>query len=59
MFRKNRNTFDKINKSTKMIGGALYRQEVETPKKASVLSTPIFNSIKARIRKFPMFLKII
>jgi hypothetical protein len=49
MFRKNRSLFDKINNSTRLIGGALYRQEVETPKESvNSLSTPIFNSYRGQ-----------
>jgi hypothetical protein len=45
MFRRNRALFDKINNSTRLIGGALYRQEVLTPRENhNRLSTPILNS---------------
>ena len=45
MFKKNRSLFDRINNSTKMIGGSLFRQEVETPKKnTNKLATPILDS---------------
>lgn len=45
MFRKNRALFDKLNNSTKIIGGSLYRQEVESPRSnTNKLATPILNS---------------
>lgn len=45
MFQRNRQLFDKINNSTKLIGGVLYRQEVETPKEnVNRLGTPMLNS---------------
>lgn len=45
MFKRNRALFDKINNSTRLIGGALYRQEVFTPREnQNRLSTPILNS---------------
>jgi len=45
MFRKNRALFDKINNSTKLIGGALYRQEVDRPKEnTNRLYTNFLNS---------------
>jgi len=45
MFRKNRDLFNKINNSTRLIGGALYRQEVESPKEnVNRLSTLILDS---------------
>lgn len=45
MFKRNRPLFDKINNSTRLIGGALYRQEVFTPRENyNRLSTPILNS---------------
>ena len=47
MFKRNRTLFDKINNSTRLIGGALYRQEVFTPRENyNRLSTPILNSYK-------------
>lgn len=47
MFKRNRALFDKINNSTRLIGGALYRQEVFTPRENyNRLSTPILNSYK-------------
>ena len=45
MFKKNRPLFDKINNSTRLIGGAIYRQEVNTPREnTNRLSTKILNS---------------
>lgn len=45
MFRKNKPLFDKLNNSTRLLGGALYRQEVTKPlPNSNSLSTRMLNS---------------
>ena len=45
MYRLNRNLFDKINGSTKLIGGVIYRQQTLKPKENwNRLSTKFFNA---------------
>ena len=45
MFKRNRPLFDKLNNSTRLIGGVIYRQEVSTPREnANRLSTKLLNS---------------
>lgn len=45
LFKRNRVLFDKLNNSTRLIGGTLYRQEVVTPRENSnSLSTKILDS---------------
>ena len=45
MFKRNRALFDKLNNSTKLIGGAIYRQQVSSPREnTNRLSTKLLNS---------------
>ena len=45
MFKRNRALFDKLNNSTRLIGGAVYRQQVSSPREnTNRLSTKILNS---------------